>query len=320
MEKQQDRSYVVENAKLDSNKIVFSTTYQNKGITYRSNDVAVINRDDAGNMILSEGETNQLLRIEPISTNITTISMLKVLDTQFTYFKFPTSYPIETTLDLDLDLNIELDTLDPVYARYKPSRDLKLGYTNDSGPSGILMDDVVEGTSQTNINKYYITKEIKDSGVDLRFRGKINHKFQSTWYSAEQIANANALVSFGGGSITDYLPGYKLKSNVWFFISKEGPNTPLNREFAGTIGGFSENPLYADEWGSIAKYEVRDSLFDFVIPNEQFEAGDYFGITQHNTEASFDDNDPDYNIVFAEQSYWVITDASKNVDLWNREI
>ena len=174
MEKQQDRSYVVENAKLDSNKIVFSTTYQNKGITYRSNDVAVINRDDAGNMILSEGETNQLLRIEPISTNITTISMLKVLDTQFTYFKFPTSYPIETTLDLDLDLNIELDTLDPVYARYKPSRDLKLGYTNDSGPSGILMDDVVEGTSQTNINKYYITKEIKDSGVDLRFRGKIS--------------------------------------------------------------------------------------------------------------------------------------------------
>jgi hypothetical protein len=311
---------VIKNAVLDSNKTAFSSTYQSKGVTYRSNDPAVVQRDEAGNVILLEGEQNQLLRIEPIATNITTTSMLKVLDTQFTYFKFPTSYPIETTLDLDLDLDIELDTVDTVYARYKPSIDLKLGYTNETGPSGILMDDVVEGSSQTNINKYYITKEIKDSGVDLRFRGKINHKFQSTWYSPEQIAAGLQFASLSGRPLTDFLPGYKPKSNVWFFISKEGPNTPLNREFVGAFGGFSVNPLYADEWGSIAKYEVRDTLFDVVIPNEQFEAGDYFGITQHNTEASFDDNDPDYNIVFAEQSYWVITDASKNVDLWNREI
>jgi hypothetical protein len=30
--------------------------------------------------------------------------------------------------------------------------------------------------------------------------------------------------------------------------------------------------------------------------------------------------DSSYHFVIADQSYWVITDASKNVDEWNQEI
>lgn len=322
---------IIRNANFDSIKTEFSSKYQQKGITYRSNDPEVIKRDDAGNIILLEGETNQLLQIEPIATNITTTSMLKILDTQFTYYKFPTTYPIETTLDLNLDTNIELDTIDPVYARYKPSENLKLGYTGegDVSPSdrasGILMDEVVEGTTQTNVNAYYITKEVKESGVDLRFRAKINHRFDSTSYEPKAIAGAEAVISnprsrLYGRSLEEVLPGYIPKSNIWFFISKQGPNFPLNRAIAGPFARNSVNPLYADEYGSIAQYEEQNTFIDVIIPNEQFEIGDYFGITQINATGIVTESDPAYHTINSEQTYWVITDASKNVDEWNQEI
>ena len=284
---------VIKNAKLDSNKTAFSSTYQSKGITYRSNDPAVITRDDAGNVILLEGEQNQLLRIEPIATNITTTSMLKVLDTQFTYYKFPTTYPIETTLDLDLDTNIELDTVDTVYARYRPSESRIIlngtpgSYDEASKFSGILMDFVEDGATQKSVNSYQITKEIKESGIDLRFRIKIEHRYDST------------TAVFG---------------NAYFSIIKNSPNTGLNRLFKGPFA--NQSILPNNYWGSIGQYEVQTLNVDIVIQNEEFEIGDYFGIgatADPQTDSSF-------HTINAVQSYWVITDASKNVDEWNREI
>jgi hypothetical protein len=317
------------NAKLDVGNIAFQLKYQQNGITYISNNDAVIPRDQGGNIMLQEDvDNNPMLIIEPVATNITTNSMLKILDTQFTYFKFPTRFPIETNLDLDLDLNIDL-TNDIVYARYKPSENLVLGYVTETGPpssraSGILMDEVVEGAPQTNINAYYVTKEVKDSGVDLRFRAKINHQFDSPAYSAEQIAKAkNAITSDSdiakqvAFTITDLLPGYAEKSYIWFFISQQGPDKPLDRAVAGPFAQFSANPLYSNEWGSIAQFEVQNTFIDVVIPNSQFEAGDYFGITQINAYGA---TETTYHTINSEQSYWTVTDASKNVDEWNREL
>jgi hypothetical protein len=229
-------------------------------------------------------------------------------------------------LDLDLDLNIDL-TNDIVYARYKPSENLRLGYVTETGPpssraSGILMDEVVEGAPQTNVNAYYVTKEVKDSGVDLRFRAKINHRFDSPAYSPEQIAAAkNAITSDSdiaktvAFSLTDLLPGYAEKSYIWFFISQQGPDKPLDRAIAGPFVSVSD--VYPNEYGAIGQYEVLTALIDIVIPNEQFEAGDYFGITQIN---AYGETETTYHTINAEQSYWVITDASKNVDDWNREL
>ena len=284
---------VIKNAVLDSNKTAFSSTYQRKGVTYRSNDPAVVQRDEAGNVILLEGEQNQLLRIEPIATNITTTSMLKVLDTQFTYFKFPTSYPIETTLDLDLDTDIELDTVDTIYARYRPSEARIIlngtpgSYDEASKFSGILMDFVEDGATQKSVNSYQITKEIKESGIDLRFRIKIEHRYDTP------------AAGFG---------------NAYFSIIKNSPEMGLNRLFKGPFA--NQSGLPNNYWGSIGQYEVQTLNIDIVIQNDEFEIGDYFGIgatADPQTESSF-------HTINAVQSYWVITDASKNVDEWNQEI
>jgi hypothetical protein len=219
--------------------------------------------------------------------------MLKVLDTQFTYFKFPTSYPIETTLDLDLDTDIELDTVDTVYARYRPSEARIIlngtpgSYNEASKFSGILMDFVEDGVTQKSVNSYQITKEIKESGIDLRFRIKIEHRYDTP------------AAGFG---------------NAYFSIIKNSPETGINRLFKGPFA--NQSGLPNSYWGSIGQYEVQTLNIDIVIQNDEFEIGDYFGIgatADPQTESSF-------HTINAVQSYWVITDASKNVDEWNQEI
>ena len=44
----------------------------------------------------------------------------------------------------------------------------------------------------------------------------------------------------------------------------------------------------------------------------KFEIGDTFGIGAFSGQ--------DTHTIIADQTYWVITDASKNVDLWNQPI
>ena len=297
------------NAKLDSAKIAFSIPYRNNGITYRSNDPAVIARDEAGNVILLEGEQNQLLRIEPIATNITTTSMLKVLDTQFTYYKFPTSYPIETTLDLDLDTNIELDSIDDVYARYRPGESFRIQkaagtWSDEAKFNGFSFDFVEDGVTQKRAGHYFITPEIKNSGVDLRFRIKIEHRYDTTIVPVALAPNENNQLQ------VEYSSGF---GTCYFSLIKNSPITGLNKLFKGP---FANSSVTTGNWGEIFQYEVQTLNLDLVILNEEFLEGDYFqlgGFAGQNDDTS-------YHTIGEIQSYWVITDASKNVDTWNQEI
>jgi hypothetical protein len=59
---------------------------------------------------------------------------------------------------------------------------------------------------------------------------------------------------------------------------------------------------------------VRSTIFDVVIQNAEFEIGDNFGIGIATVSA------PGSHTINSEQTYWVVTDASKNVDEWNQEI
>lgn len=300
---------VITNAKLDSNKTSFSSKYQQKGITYRSNDPAVIKRDDAGNVILLEGQKNQLLQIEPIATNITTTSMLKILDTQFTYYKFPTSYPIETTLDLGLDTDIELDSIDNVFARYRPDAPIRLplpfGTWDESAKfNGIGFNFVEEGGTQKIPGHYFITPEIKNSGIDLRFRIKIEHRYDTTIVPIGLGANEN----------NQLVPIYSSNFGTCFFsIIKNSPITGLNRLFKGP---FANTAFSTGNWGEIGQYEVQTLNLDLVIPNEEFLEGDYFTLGGFGGQS----DDVSFHTINQIQSFWVITDASKNVDTWNQEI
>jgi hypothetical protein len=272
--------------------------YRNEGITYVSNNNNVIPRDNAGNIILQEGATdNPLLVIEPISVRVTNQSLLKVLDTQFNYFKFPARIVAEDEPDIDLDLdldfsNLEANELDVVYARYKPSEDRRIGTGDVNRPgaerySGILMDEVVDGLPQKNTSGYFITKEIKNAGTDLRFRIKLQHKYQA--------------------DVTGYGTSY-------FSLILNSPDRGVIREWKGPYANNSiSNPT---EFGSIAQYEIQTLNLDLIIPNGEFDIGDTISIGAFAGQ----NVDSQYHFIIADQSYWIVTDASKNVDEWNQEI
>lgn len=267
-------------AKPDPVSLDQQAKYKQQGLTVTSNNISIIPRNDAGSIILQENsQTNPLLIIEPVSTKITTNSILRVIDTQFQYFKFP----VTTRIIPDVS-NINLDLIDS-YARYKPSENYKI--VSGSLFSGILMDEIVEGLPQTNINSYYVTKAVKESGVDLRFRIKINHRYDAP------------TLTYGG-------------SVVEFSIIKQGPDTVLDLQFKGPylpIGNRGEK-------GIMEPYEVLNTEIEVIISNNEFNIGDYFGIGARSDQNS----EFVYHTINSEQTYWVITDASKNVDLWNQEI
>lgn len=275
--------------------------YEELGLTYLSNNMSVVNRDEFGNVKLQEQGNNPLLIIEPVYKKILNKSVVKVIDTQFKYFKFPTRLT-QQSLDLNLDLDLGFD---PVFVRYRPSEDRRILTESTSGNgkfNGILMDFVEEGNFQKSINKYYISKEIKNSGVDLRFRIRIQHRFDS----AENISN-------------DY-------GTAYFSIIKDSPVTGLNRSFRGA---FANNttftpPAGTDGFGYIGRYEVQTLNLDLVILNSDFEIGDYFSIGafagQNEGEKNVDGIPYEFHTINAFTSYWVVSDASKNVDEWNQPV
>jgi len=267
----------------NSISIELQAKYQRLGLTHVSNNENVVPRSENGNITLQEGvDTNSLLIIEPAVNQITTKSMLRVLNTQFTYFKFPARTTVieEEAVDLDFDLDLQ----DPVYARYRPSENRRIIEHTDY--SFILIDEIQDGLPQQSPNTYTISKNIKNSGVDLRFRIKLQHRY-------------------------DAPPGY----GTAFFSIIKASEQGLDRAYrtfenTSTVGNLETVP------GSIFQYEVQDLQVDIVIPNSEFEIGDRFGIGAKAGQ----NNDTQFHTINALQSYWVITDANKNVDLWNQEI
>ena len=271
--------------KIDSINVDQQVKYQKDGLTRISNNTTVVPRDANGNIILQqELDSNPLLIIETTANRITTKSILRVLDTQFKYFKFParTTVVQEEPVDLNLDLDLQLQLQDPVFARYRPSETQRIAASADY--SGISMDEVQDGLSQQKLNSYVITKDIKNSNVDLRFRIKLQHRY-------------DAPNGFGTA----------------FFSLIRSSEAGLDREYR-TFENTSE--LRPTVPGSINQYEVQDLIVDIIIPNSEFEIGDVFGIGAKAGQ----NNDTQYHTINALQSYWVISDASKNVDLWNQEI
>jgi hypothetical protein len=267
----------------DSIAVDLQVKYQNQGLTYVSNNVNVIPRNENGNIALQEGvDNNPLLIIEPTVNRITTKSMLRVLDTQFKYFKFPARTTVVDEDVVDLDLDLDLQSLDPVFARYRPSEDQRIAASAEY--SGIEIGEVQDGLSQQSPNTYTVTKDLKNSGADLRFRIKLQHRY-------------DAPSGFGTA----------------FFSIIRASEEGLDREYR-TFENTSE--FRPTTPGSINQYEVQNLEVDIIIPNSEFEIGDRFGIGAKAGQ----NNNTEFHTINALQSYWVITDASKNVDLWNQEI
>ena len=284
MEKNDSQTSQVINSSLpDSVDVQIQSLYQHRGLNYISNNTNIIPRDSAGNIVLQENDVNNpLLIIDAVTEQFTNASVLKVLDTQFTYYSFPVSIEFDDA-SIDLDLNVDLQLPDPVFARYRPSENRVI--LADPDYSGILMDEVQEGLSQQSTNAYTISKDIKNSGVNLRFRIKLQHQYDEAF-----VGYGTAYFSIIKASEQGLNRSYRTFENT----SEFRPNIP----------------------GSINQYEVQNLEVDIVIPNSEFEIGDRFGIGAKAGQ----NNATEFHTINALQSYWVITDASKNVDLWNQEI
>ena len=272
---------------IDSIDVGKQLKYQTGGLTVISNNTDIVPRDTAGNVMLHEDATdNPLLIIEPTTKKITTKSILRVIDTQFKYFKFPAT---TTIIDESADLNLDLDlNSDPIYARYKPSEDRRInaGFINFIAPytgsvfSGILMDEIEDGLPQKNTNAYYITKEIKNSGKDLRIRIQIEHRYDT--------------------------PNAAEGSLVLFSLIKTNVDTGIDRSYR----------VYPESSLGISQYQVKTLIIDDVLLNSEFNIGDTFligAVCRTNEEFK-------YHTINAVTSYWVITDNSKRVDEWNQEL
>lgn len=93
--------------------------YITNGLTYKSNNKFVMQRDDAGNIVLdATADKIQNLIIEPNIERITNKSVVEVFNTQFNYFKFPAKTKNTGAFGAfdigDIDLGIE-DNLNSRY-------------------------------------------------------------------------------------------------------------------------------------------------------------------------------------------------------------
>ena len=282
---------------LDPVTLEQAAKYINNGLTVVSNNTDIVPRDANGNIIVQDGS---YIVVETNLFNIDNVSALKVLDTAFNYFKFPVS--VNTNL-IDVDTNFSVENnIDPIFARYKPrytdsANGLGVIPNSNDTPSGFNFEEVVAGNSQVSRNRYTVSTATKASGADLRFRVKIEYRCDSSIsdVSFEDPDDADNPTTVPGN------PGQV----AGFVIIKEGPNYPINREFRK----FPDQPL-------MDLYQVRTTFLDVVIPNSEFEIGDEFQVGGR----AFPANDKTDFKAYSEQSYWVITDASKNVNVWNQEL
>jgi len=176
--------------RLDPIDLQGQSKYQEQGITRISNNDSVVKRDSAGNIELQESKKNPLLIIEPIYKKILNSSVVKVLDTQFNYFKFPVRIAGEN-LDLSLDLDLDLEQSDdisanltipvPFDAQNQPQNFQRINgvgpntwFRNDEEDPGGFRELAFTGGTQPRNNSYTITETIfnslKEQNKTLRFQ------------------------------------------------------------------------------------------------------------------------------------------------------
>lgn len=271
--------------------------YIQNGLTALSNDANIIRRDKAGNILIKENDQdNPYLVIEPTYTEISRKSFLNTVETRFQYFSFPA---VVTATPNIPDIALDTFVSDPIYARYKPSENR---FINANGiPSGILFDEVVGGSLQSSPNAYLVTNEIKNSGKHLRLRAKIQFRNET-----------------------------QTKSYVMFNIGVNGPERPeLDRWYLPgrrfLDNGTNKNLYYVSDSNNkikivdsttsndsvIDKTQIKVIKIDIYLPNDSLQVGDLYYLEAFASKA-------DTVSIDAEQSYFVITDAGKNVDTWNQ--
>jgi hypothetical protein len=181
---------VEKNITIDSTINAKNAKYQSKGVVYASNISTINKRDEAGNVVYEEGGAIPLLVIEGIAENIVNSSVLKVVDTQFNYYKFParTNVVVEEEFDLGFDpsdFEVQI-TPEPLPTKYAPIANQNVA--KGDGFSTLEFSSVLEGPAQENPNSFTVTQEVLDRvNNSLKFSGLIKTYYNSNNSSRVQF-------------------------------------------------------------------------------------------------------------------------------------
>ena len=251
--------------------------YINNSVTAQSNNPDIIKRDANGNVVLYSGQSdNQKLLIETVKEQYTKRSVINALDTQFRYFTFPTRQVVEEIVP-NVDFGLGSD--DIAFARYIPGTSYALPQVTAAGPSGIDFS-VAEVGLQPRENQYYITQQVADLNIPLRFRLRL--AVENRGQISRSFYTAFARTQPDGELIRNYTPGYV----------NGDPDTTY----------FPTTDILPGE---------QDSLdVDIEIPRSEYDRGTTFQVSVRA------DGSGDELFVIPGASYWVISDATQNTDLY----
>ena len=274
-----------ENEAIEDKDILLDPVTLEQAAKYINNGLTVVSNNT--DIVSRDANGNVIVQdgsyivVETNLFNIDNVSALKVLDTAFNYFKFPVS--VNTNL-IDVDTNFSVENnIDPIFARYKPR------YPEAVNGLGAIPNnnDTPSGFNFEEVvagNSQVSTNRYTVSTATKASGADLRFRVKIEYRCDTSLKNA---------------PG----QTVRFTIIKEGPNYPINREYIQ----FGIEPV-------ATRYQVLGSNLDVVIPNSSFEIGDEFQIGGRSVPEAADFS------IYSEQSYWVITDASKNVNVWNQEL
>lgn len=254
--------------------------YIDNGTNYQSNNPDFIQRDDNGNIIINQGQSNnQNLVLETIDLNYNNLSVVNNIDTRFKYFKFPA---VSTALP---DISFEGFGIDDLTAtlpaKYRPSEIFQIR-SKTPNIVGLLMDVVIQGRLQTYTNTFEITRELKESGADLRFAGRLVHDYITS--GTIIVPDPTGDEEFADSNVGNFT------SQIFFTIIKNRYETGnVDRDFrvlSFSNGGTSltdETKMGGQQGG-----DPKVKTFNIVIPNSDFETGDLFQLGA--TVSEYDDN------------------------------
>lgn len=153
--------------------------YYEEGLDYISNNTNIIPRDEVGNIVLNEGiQNNPSLVIATVTEQISTKSILRVIDSRFQYFKFPVQVTQGNNININTTFNIELDAITtelklPIQVddanqpidliKINTSYDSTWFYGEDNNINSVGFKQLpFSGNLQSIPNSYVLTKDIID--------------------------------------------------------------------------------------------------------------------------------------------------------------
>ena len=171
--------------------------YIQNGITFKSNDSLVNNRNSAGSLVFEENsQNNQNLLIDSAIETYTNKSFIEAVNTQFNYFKFPAKIGIDSTLDLSFNSTFDVEDtgVDPATSynilNPKASDGTTLNdyvITSTSGGTGMRLipfNKTLAGAPIDNdLSAFVLTPEkikyIKESNKAIKITAAASHRPQS---------------------------------------------------------------------------------------------------------------------------------------------